>query len=428
MKNSILLPVVGLLAAFAAVCCSPENVPDEKVELPELLSIIGEGCEFEKAPRAMREVEPGRWVVYSRFNVGKLIRIVEGSDTLYRGRVPTSDIYRVEYNAKTRKASWVLVERVSLEAVSGAPDMDGLDAEYIADGKWKVSGLTVRNEGFRYRFVLETSKPWQLHRWCSGWDNVGTAPDALSEDYLRVRDLGDDDCDALYIKDTRACWMLPASKLPSAITIEISMNGPEPSQTVTFADIPVTVEHEAVFMGDSITWQWTYNNVPYASSIALFESRDWVNKGISGNTTTEMVARFRTDVLALHPRCMVLMGGTNDIANSSESAILGRLSTMAEMARDAGIAVVLASVPPCNKLTWMPDYHPEDKIIKLNGMIRAYAESMGFAYADYWSVLADDAKGLKAAYQKDTVHPNADGYLQMETVIVPIIDSILTNN
>ena len=116
----------------------------------------------------------------------------------------------------------------------------------------------------------------------------------------------------------------------------------------------------------------------------------------------------------------------NDIANSPNSAILGRLQTMAELALASGIKVVMGAVPPCNNFPKNPGFRPEDRIIELNDMIRAYALSMGFPYADYYAVLVDDAKGLKAEYQKDEIHPNAAGYTAMEGVIQPIINELLS--
>ena len=175
-----------------------------------------------------------------------------------------------------------------------------------------------------------------------------------------------------------------------------------------------------VFIGDSITWQWTRDGF----HPVYFTSNGFVNKGISGNTTVQMNARFQTDVIALDPYVVVIEGGTNDIAQRSDEAILQYLQQMTEAAEAAKIRVVLGSVPPSNNFPKLPDFRPEDRIISLNALIKAYAARKGIPYADYYSVLVDDQKGLKAAYQKDSIHPNAAGYLAMEGVIHPILERL----
>ena len=175
-----------------------------------------------------------------------------------------------------------------------------------------------------------------------------------------------------------------------------------------------------VFIGDSITWQWTRDGF----RPVFFTTHGYVNKGISGNTTVQMNSRFQTDVIALDPYVVVIEGGTNDIAQRSDDAILQYLKQMTEAAEAANIRVVLGSVPPSNSFPKLPDFRPEDRIISLNALIKAYAAQKGIPYADYYSVLVDDRKGLKAAYQKDTIHPNAAGYEAMEAVIQPILERL----
>ena len=176
-----------------------------------------------------------------------------------------------------------------------------------------------------------------------------------------------------------------------------------------------------VFIGDSITWQWTRDGF----HPIYFTEHGYVNKGISGNTTVQMLSRFQADVVALDPYCVVIEGGTNDIAQRSDEAILSNLKQMVEQARAAGISVVLGSVPPSNSFPKLPDFRPEDRIIGLNAMIKAYAAGQGIPYADYYAVLVDGQKGLRQEYQKDSIHPNAAGYLAMEGVIQPILERIL---
>ena len=177
----------------------------------------------------------------------------------------------------------------------------------------------------------------------------------------------------------------------------------------------------AVFIGDSITWQWTRDGF----HPVYFTTNGYTNKGISGNTTVQMLARFQADVVDLDPYCVVIEGGTNDIAQRSDEAILSNLKQMTEMAQAAKIRVVLGSVPPSNNFPKLPNFRPEDRIISLNAMIKAYAAEKGIPYADYYAVLVDGEKGLKLEYQKDSIHPNAAGYLAMESVIQPILERLL---
>ena len=180
-----------------------------------------------------------------------------------------------------------------------------------------------------------------------------------------------------------------------------------------------------VFIGDSITQLWGQEKTGHPD---FFSKNNYVNKGISGNKTTDMLSRFQKDVIDLDPYCVVIEGGTNDIAAFTLENIMERIKKMAEMARKAHIDVVVGSVPPSNSFPKLPDFRPEDRIIELNGMIKQWADSEGIPYVDYYSVLVDDQKGLKEAYQKDTVHPNAKGYTAMEGVIAPILKNVLSTH
>ena len=206
-----------------------------------------------------------------------------------------------------------------------------------------------------------------------------------------------------------SCKKAPTQDLPPP---------PEPTQ-------PVAGKHKgpaAVFIGDSITWQWAREGVGHP---AFFSSNNYVNKGISGNKTGDMLARFKADVIDLDPHCVVIEGGTNDIAASSLESIVERLRKMAEMALEAGIPVIVGAVPPSNDFPKVPDFRPEEHIDVLNGLIKAWVDAAGIPYADYYSVLVDGNKGLKKEYQKDSIHPNAAGYTEMEKVISPILKKVL---
>ena len=423
MRKSLIL--LAALSLFA-LACDKNNEPDTPVVIPKTLTIKGEGCEWGNIGREMRLSSEGCWVIYGDFTTGQgpLVRLYDqDSNLVYKAKAPKSGLYRLEYNYnRDYRPSWVAIDRVSLLLAEGAAEtQESIEVKYIGDGSWKAGPVRVKKEQLRFRYELETSKPGELSTWCASWDKTGVAPESLSADYLAPRELGEEECTKRYISGSRACWMLPSSIVPSIDTLVINLND-GPAQEVIVVPEPGHKGPGVIFIGDSITWQWTRDGVGHPT---YFTDRGWVNQGISGNTTTQMLDRFRKDVIAEDPQIVVIEGGTNDIANSVESSILGRLQTMAELAWSAGIKVVMGSVPPCNEMSSLPDFHPEDRIINLNNMIKAYSESMGFPYADYYSVLVDENKGLKADYQKDAIHPNADGYTAMEGVIQPIIEELL---
>jgi acyl-CoA thioesterase-1 len=166
-----------------------------------------------------------------------------------------------------------------------------------------------------------------------------------------------------------------------------------------------------VFMGDSITDFW-----PKVGR--FFPGKDYIDRGISGQTTPQMLVRFRPDVIDLKPRVVVILAGTNDLAGNTGPAtpemIEGNIASMAELARANGIRVVLSSILPVYDYPWNPGLQPAAEIVALNAWIRDYADKSGFVYLDYFSAMADARQGMKAEYSADGVHPNAAGYAVME--------------
>jgi len=162
-----------------------------------------------------------------------------------------------------------------------------------------------------------------------------------------------------------------------------------------------------VFIGDSITEGWT--SQPFIKG-----NRHFIGRGISGQTTPQMLVRFRGDVIALRPAVVHIMGGTNDIAENTGPETIedmfGYIVSMTELARANGIGVVLASVPPASDFPWRQGLRPAPKISALNARLRAYAATHGIAYADYWRVLATPEGGMKPQFSEDRVHLNAAGY------------------
>jgi acyl-CoA thioesterase I len=167
-------------------------------------------------------------------------------------------------------------------------------------------------------------------------------------------------------------------------------------------------EKRVVFMGNSITEGW----VKYFT--AMFPGKPYVGRGISGQTTPQMLVRFRQDVIALRPAVVVILGGTNDIAGNTGPSTLemieDNLASMAELARANGIAVVLSSVLPVYDYPWRPGLTPAPKIVALNAWMKQYASTHGAVYLDYHSAMADERQGMKAEIAADGVHPTEAGY------------------
>ena len=182
-------------------------------------------------------------------------------------------------------------------------------------------------------------------------------------------------------------------------------------------------EQRIVFIGDSITEFWSILDPEY------FSVKSYLNRGISGQTTPQMLVRFRADVVALQPEIVVILAGINDIAGNTGPttlyAIANNLYSMAELAQANHIKVILCSVLPANDFPWNPNQKPAEKIRTLNTMIKNYADAKGILYLDYFSSMKDEFNGLKAAYSGDGVHPNKLGYQIMASLAEKAINQVL---
>jgi acyl-CoA thioesterase I len=178
---------------------------------------------------------------------------------------------------------------------------------------------------------------------------------------------------------------------------------------------PTAGETRVVFMGDSITEGWGMKATATAPARGeFFPGKPYVNRGISGQTTPQMLVRFRQDVIDLKPKVVVVLAGTNDVAENTGKTttreIGNNIASMSELARANGIAVVLCSVLPASDFRWHPGLEPAPKIKALNEWIKEYAGKNGFVYVDYYSSMVNGEGGLKAELSPDGVHPNKAGY------------------
>lgn len=174
---------------------------------------------------------------------------------------------------------------------------------------------------------------------------------------------------------------------------------------------PARGENRIVFMGDSITDAWGRQVGTF------FPGKPYINRGISGQTTPQMLIRFRQDVIALQPKAVLILAGTNDIAGntgpSTPQMIEDNLVSMAQLAKANGIRVVLSSILPAARYPWRPGIDPVAEIRTLNHWMRDYCAANNCVYLDYYSTMTDGNGGMKAALTLDGVHPNAAGYAVM---------------
>jgi lysophospholipase L1-like esterase len=185
--------------------------------------------------------------------------------------------------------------------------------------------------------------------------------------------------------------------------------------------LPAASNHRVIFVGDSITEAWK-PSVP-----SLFMD-DVLDRGVSGQTTTQMLARFRTDVIELHPTVVHIMGGINDIHNPPGTALTrSNIESMVELARAHDITVILAAVTPSSFFQGSPDLSPGPHIVWLNGWLRDYAEKNDLIYVDYHRPLQDGKLGIRDGLSNDGVHPNRLGFEAMTPLARAAIDRALNS-
>jgi lysophospholipase L1-like esterase len=188
--------------------------------------------------------------------------------------------------------------------------------------------------------------------------------------------------------------------------------------------LPAPQDNRIVFMGNSITEGWKQ------LSPEFFEDKQYINRGISGQTTPQMLVRFRADVVNLKPKLVVILAGTNDIAGNTGPSTLemieDNISSMVEIAKSNNINVILCSVLPAYDYPWKPGLEPAQKIVTLNKWIKEYADKNETIYVDYFTPMADERSGLKKEYSEDGVHPDLAGYKVMEPLLEEAIADALT--
>jgi lysophospholipase L1-like esterase len=185
---------------------------------------------------------------------------------------------------------------------------------------------------------------------------------------------------------------------------------------------PIKNETRVVFMGNSIFEGWLRLRPEF------FSGKPYFDRGISGQTTPQMLLRMYDDVIALQPDIMVLKAGINDIAENNApynpDHTLDNIKAMAQLARFNKIKVILCSVLPASDFMWRPGLQPGDKVIALNEAIKKFATENKFYYLDLYSTVVDDNKGMRKEYASDGVHPTVEGYKVMEPLLEDAIRKV----
>lgn len=183
-------------------------------------------------------------------------------------------------------------------------------------------------------------------------------------------------------------------------------------------------QRKVVFMGNSITDNWANRHPDF------FKDNGYIGRGISGQTTYQMVLRFYEDVVNLHPKAVVINGGTNDIAQNNHPYVEDRtfqnIVTMAQIAKANGIKVILTSITPCDHYTWRPEIKDViAKIKSLNARIKEYAKKNKFQYVDYWTEMANEQGAMRDGISEEGCHPNAAGYAIMGPLVQKAIKKVV---
>ena len=181
---------------------------------------------------------------------------------------------------------------------------------------------------------------------------------------------------------------------------------------------------EVVFMGNSITDNWAYFHPDF------FSSHNYCGRGIGGQTSAQMLVRFNDDVIDLHPKAVVIMAGTNDVAHNeywvSPERVVDNIVAMCNQAQANGIVPIISSIPPCSEFPWRKEIeNPGQTIVDINKSLKAYADANGIVYLDYHSALTDENLGLPKTLSDDGCHPLPDTYFTMEEMVLEAIRNAL---
>ena len=183
---------------------------------------------------------------------------------------------------------------------------------------------------------------------------------------------------------------------------------------------------KVVFMGNSITENWAYYHPNF------FSDNNFCGRGISGQTSSQMVVRFTADVVELRPKAVVIMAGTNDVAHNDfyvePEKVVENIIAMCNLAKANGIIPIISSIPPCSEFPWRKEIlNPGQTIVNINKSLKEYADKNGIVYVDYHAALTDENLGLPKTLSGDGCHPNPDTYFTMEEMVLKAIRTIIND-
>ena len=193
----------------------------------------------------------------------------------------------------------------------------------------------------------------------------------------------------------------------------------------TYQNAQLEKAPDVVFMGNSITDCWA-DTVP-----EFFKENNYAGRGISGQVSSQMLVRFRQDVINLKPKVVVILTGANDIAENDgympNEGIMSNIESMCELAELHGITPVLCSLLPCDHFYWLKNsnIYPAGRILQMNEMIKDYCKKKGYEYVDYHSAMTTEKGGINPPYSRDFIHPNRKGYEVMMPIVKKAIDKVL---
>ena len=181
---------------------------------------------------------------------------------------------------------------------------------------------------------------------------------------------------------------------------------------------------EVVFIGNSITDNWAYFHPDF------FTEHHFCGRGIGGQTSAQMLVRFTADVIDLHPKAVVIMAGTNDVAHNKyyvePKGVIDNIVAMCKLAQANGIIPIISSIPPCQEFRWRKEIeNAAQTIIELNNQLKSYANANGIIYVDYHSTLADENGAFPNSLSEDGCHPNPDTYFTMEQMVLDVINEVV---
>lgn len=293
------------------------------------------------------------------------------------------------------------------------------------------SGVVVANSMVFYEALVRHYVPVEMHLYEKGGHGFGMLKNKLTTDewlhtmidWLKQNKLLQPLVVPVVSATVSSVQIAAAKPNPEDLILKKWWSGNQFAAANKLLQPALPGEQRIVFMGNSITDSWQkFDSI-------FFSNKAYVNRGISGQTTPQMLLRFREDVIDLKPAVVVILAGINDIAENTGPTtlenIFGNIASMAELAKMHHIKVVLSSVLPSFDFPWRPGMEPAEKIAALNAILKSYAAKNNIVYVDYYSAMVDERKGLNKKLTYDGVHPNLAGYKVMEPLVIKAISKAL---